>query len=102
MHQAHEFVAGFCVANDVSGRKSQFDDFNGGQWVNSEKSERCIILYTKSARMLTVENFARPAARALTHSCRSALSWSLQIKCLVEILKSQCAALFYILLRLER
>ena len=41
---ALSYVAGYCVANDVSGRQWQFDNFNGGQWVRSKSFDTFLPL----------------------------------------------------------
>ena len=44
---ALKYVAGYCVANDVSGRQFQFDEPNGGQWVRSKSFDTFLPLSSK-------------------------------------------------------
>jgi 2,4-diketo-3-deoxy-L-fuconate hydrolase len=42
--EALSYVAGYCVANDISGRQFQFDEPNGGQWVRSKSFDTFLPL----------------------------------------------------------
>ena len=61
--EALSYVAGYCVANDVSGRKSQFDLFNGGQWLRSKSFDSFLPL---SNELIPASRVPNPQALGIT------------------------------------